>query len=156
MTVSSLDDRSYEAGTESSYQIVERRCCKGDTYCSEVIGDESQKEGYYRTEDEESRCKESSRILIGYEFQPLIKWQIGFLDGSIVLHEEDHADTCKDKSRAADNGYDEHSESLITDTCNDSTYCNTEEISRILYIVDSPVIELIITELTCIYPIITK
>ena len=74
----------------------------------------------------------------------------------VVLHEIDHSDSGKYKCRAADDSYDQKSETLIADTRDDGSYRYTEEIRSALNVMDNPVTVILVSELACIDPVIPE
>ena len=78
-----------------------------------------------------------------------------FFYDRIVLHEIDHAHSGKYQGCAADDRDNKESESFIADTRDDRSYGYAEEIRRALNIMDDPVAVVLITELTCIDPVVS-
>ena len=74
----------------------------------------------------------------------------------VVLHEMYHSRSSKDQSSSADNGNNEQTETLITDTRNNRTDRYAKEIRCTLHIVDYLVTIVLITEFAGIDPVISE
>ena len=115
-------------GKTAADQIVERTRGERDADLLKIIGNEYKKERYCHTEDEERRVKELARIPVRSDLKPSADAQRRLSYRVVVLDEVDHAECRENEDRTAYYGYNEQSESLIADTCDDCTYRYTHEV----------------------------